>query len=715
MTMPQWSRHLVATVALALAAAAVASAQVSFPQQIDAPAGKIVVYQPQPEKLTGIVLTGRAAMSLLPKGTKDPIFGAFWFSAKIDRDDEAGTTTLRDLRVTKARWPDSKPEQEKKFTEIVEGAAAKASLTISTESLSASLAAAEREQRSLAELKNDPPKIVFSDRLAVLLLYDGEPIWGDVDTSAYERALNTAYVVVRDKRSKRCYLTNGSSWYAAAQPLGPWQSISDPPADLVAMLPKDDSGSPKPATPPAVVVATEPTELVVSDGTPDWKPVGDGELLYVENTETPWLRELASQQIYLLLSGRWFRAASTDGPWSFVRADQLPESFKKIPAGSDIGGVRVAIAGTDEAEDALLDAAIPQTAAIDRNKAKLEVQYDGAPKFEKIPGTAVSHAVNTPAQVLEIGGKYYAVDDGVWFVAAKAEGPWAVADSVPEAEIQKIPPSSPSTTRPTSTSTNRRRRSCTSATRRAISGRTPTTACRSTAPVGTTGPTPATTTRGRSPTASTSATTPGPVGTSASAGTSVSSTSASPGRRVPRRLGRLLGARLRGLVRRLSPRLGRRLPRRPQRDQHRQHQHRQQRELRQSHDRVEPDLEEHAGQRFPAAERLQPRGVALPQRRSRHHHSRPAARPEHARDPQRRRGRPQRRARPPDLSRPPDVRFRKVAGRRPGAMQPRAREIDTRSVQRDFSARQRGLQRESMQRAVPRGRPMGGGGFGRRR
>ncbi|MCB1009908.1 MAG: carbohydrate-binding family V/XII [Acidobacteria bacterium] len=441
--MPQWSRHLVATVALALAAAAVASAQVSFPQQIDAPAGKIVVYQPQPEKLTGIVLTGRAAMSLLPKGTKDPIFGAFWFSAKIDRDDEAGTTTLRDLRVTKARWPDSKPEQEKKFTEIVEGAAAKASLTISTESLSASLAAAEREQRSLAELKNDPPKIVFSDRLAVLLLYDGEPIWGDVDTSAYERALNTAYVVVRDKRSKRCYLTNGSSWYAAAQPLGPWQSISDPPADLVAMLPKDDSGSPKPATPPAVVVATEPTELVVSDGTPDWKPVGDGELLYVENTETPWLRELASQQIYLLLSGRWFRAASTDGPWSFVRADQLPESFKKIPAGSDIGGVRVAIAGTDEAEDALLDAAIPQTAAIDRNKAKLEVQYDGAPKFEKIPGTAVSHAVNTPAQVLEIGGKYYAVDDGVWFVAAKAEGPWAVADSVPEAEIQKIPPSSP--------------------------------------------------------------------------------------------------------------------------------------------------------------------------------------------------------------------------------------------------------------------------------
>ncbi len=44
--------------------------------------------------------------------------------------------------------------------------------------------------------------------------------------------------------------------------------------------------------------------------------------------------------------------------------------------------------------------------------------------------------------MLEIGGRYFAVDSGVWFVASNPKGPWAVADTVPESEIQKIPPSS---------------------------------------------------------------------------------------------------------------------------------------------------------------------------------------------------------------------------------------------------------------------------------
>jgi hypothetical protein len=45
--------------------------------------------------------------------------------------------------------------------------------------------------------------------------------------------------------------------------------------------------------------------------------------------------------------------------------------------------------------------------------------------------------------VLQIDKRYYAVDNGVWFTSAAASGPWAVADSIPSEEIQKIPPSSP--------------------------------------------------------------------------------------------------------------------------------------------------------------------------------------------------------------------------------------------------------------------------------
>jgi hypothetical protein len=165
--------------------------------------------------------------------------------------------------------------------------------------------------------------------------------------------------------------------------------------------------------------------------------------MYVQNTESPWLRELSTNNMYVLLSGRWYRAKSTNGPWTFVRSDELPASFASIPPASEIGGLRSSVAGTEEADEAVLDAQVPQTAAIKRSEAKLTVEYDGSPKFEKIAGTSVSYAINTGAQVLQISGRYYAVDNGVWFTSGAATGPWVVADNIPKEEIDKIPPSSP--------------------------------------------------------------------------------------------------------------------------------------------------------------------------------------------------------------------------------------------------------------------------------
>jgi hypothetical protein len=436
------SIRLCSTLLVMAAAVPLQCLAIEWPQEIDATEGKIVVYQPQPEKLTGNILSGRAAMSLELKNKAEPIFGAFWFTAKIDTDQDAGTALVRDVKVTRVRWPDSTAENQARFTQVVEQAMPQAGFEISLERLSASLATAEREQKSLANLKNDPPKIVFSEELAVLLIYDGEPRFEAIENSNYERALNTPFAVARDKKSKRVYLSSGSLWYEASDPKGPFKHTASPPADLVKMLPKpEDETAPK--TPPKIVVATAPTELVSTDGKPNWKSLSGGKLLYVANTETAWLRDTSDQQMYLLLSGRWFKSSSQSGPWAFVRADQLPAAFKEIPPGSDIGGLRASVAGTQEAEEAVLDAQIPQTAAIKRSEAKLEIQYDGAPKFEKIPGTNVAHAVNTGAQVLEINKRYYAVDNGVWFTAAAATGPWAVADKVPQEEIDKIPPSSP--------------------------------------------------------------------------------------------------------------------------------------------------------------------------------------------------------------------------------------------------------------------------------
>lgn len=416
---------------------------IDWPQRVEADEGAIVIYQPQPESLTGNVISGRAAMSLELNDRDDPVFGAFWFEGKLDTDTSAGTAILRSLEVTDARWPDSTDAHEQRFTRIVESALPAAGLAFSLDRLSASLEEAEVERKSLADLKSDAPRIVFVDHLAVLLLYDGKPGFGKVENGRYERALNTPFLVVRDRPSGTCYLSSGTWWYSAPDPLGPWTPTTSPPAELTEMLPEPATDEPVADELPEIVVATEPTELIVTDGMPDWQSLTDAQLLYVENTETPWLRDLQTGNMYVLLSGRWFRAASEQGPWTFVPADELPASFRDIPPGSDIGGLRVSVAGTPEAKDAVLDAQIPQTAAISRDRTTLEVEYDGEPRFESISGTSVAYAVNTGMQVLEVDGRYYAVDNGVWFTAASATGPWSVADTIPQSEIAKIPPSSP--------------------------------------------------------------------------------------------------------------------------------------------------------------------------------------------------------------------------------------------------------------------------------
>jgi hypothetical protein len=436
-----WALAFAAAVLLAFTAGV--QAQVSWPQVVTAPEGEIIVYQPQPERLEGNQLSGRAAFQLDLNDEEVPIFGALWFTARIETDRDADLATVFDFEVTDVAWPDSKDVQEQRFTAVIEGAIPTAGFDISLSQLTASLETAEVVQASLEDLNNDPPEIVFEQELAVLVLFDGKPKLSEIENSPYERVLNVPVAIACKKRGNECWLSSGKFWYAAKDPLGPWTPINDPPQDLAANMPEGTDTSDQPDSPPAIVVATEPTELIVTQGAPAWTSLPGGEILYVANTESPWLRYLPTGDMYVLLSGRWYRSKVEAGPWTFVKADELPAAFAEIPPASDIGGLRTSVAGTPEAGDAVREQAIPQTAAIDRKSAMLTVEYDGKPKFEKIEGTDVSYAVNTGAQVLEIGGRFYAVDNGVWFTSASAEGPWVVADEVPEDQIAQIPPSSP--------------------------------------------------------------------------------------------------------------------------------------------------------------------------------------------------------------------------------------------------------------------------------
>jgi hypothetical protein len=194
---------------------------------------------------------------------------------------------------------------------------------------------------------------------------------------------------------------------------------------------------------PAVFFSNQPAELILIRGTPVYSRIPDTQLLYVANTDSDLFVDNTNRQCYVLLSGRWFRAAAVQGPWSYAGND-LPADFAKIPAASPKVHVLASVPGTVEASDAIMLAQIPTTATLQRAdaEAKAAVSYDGAPQFASIPGTSLQYATNTQEKVIQYGNNYYLCFQGVWFLSVTANGPWKVADTVPQ-EIYTIPPNSP--------------------------------------------------------------------------------------------------------------------------------------------------------------------------------------------------------------------------------------------------------------------------------
>ena len=174
-------------------------------------------------------------------------------------------------------------------------------------------------------------------------------------------------------------------------------------------------------------------------------PIPPTQLLYASNTVSHVFKELVDQKTYVLISGRWFRSSSLNGPWEFVPGADLPKDFAAIPDDSPQENVKAAVPGTRQAQEASIANGIPQTVKVDRKTAKLDPppQYDGAPQLKPIDGTPLQYVANCETPVIEVDAQsWYACRNGVWFVATSSSGPWVVATSVP-AVIYSIPLSSP--------------------------------------------------------------------------------------------------------------------------------------------------------------------------------------------------------------------------------------------------------------------------------
>jgi hypothetical protein len=425
------------------------STTVAFPREIVAPTGEVItIYQPQPESLEGNKLTGYSAVSVRKSAKAEPVFGAAFYEVTLSVNKDTRLADFASVKVVNAKFPGlDNPARLDSLAKLLETEIPKWQMKISVDALVATLQ--EQNGQVKEKFNNDPPKIYYRNTATTLVLIDGEPkIQKDKELDA-DRVANTPYLIFKEGNQWNLY--SGGIWYISTSITTGWKQNVQLSKKIVAVdeqvkkIESKNSDGKTPTEKPKVtdiLVSTVPAELLQTNGEPNFKVIQGTSLLYASNTTNQLFKDINSQKTYTLLSGRWFFSSSLEGPWRYISSDSLPADFAKIPEGSEKDEVLASVAGTPEAEEAKIDAQIPQTAKVDRKKASITVKYDGSPKFKAIEGTSLELAENANVTVIkETKSKYFAVENGVWFTSTKAEGPWEVSDERPK-DVDKIPPES---------------------------------------------------------------------------------------------------------------------------------------------------------------------------------------------------------------------------------------------------------------------------------
>jgi hypothetical protein len=429
-----------------------------WPREVKLSNAAILVYQPQVNSWTDDKLDFRCALAILPKGATREDFGAVFATARTRVDKATRRVVLDDLRITKSDFP-SLPDHGAAYLAELQTRFAQGVRSVSLDQLRQSPALAATSAPAAAVLSN-VPKVIVSNTPAILVPIDGPPALRPVAKgSAFQRVINTRALILQRTAEKDFFIHVFDGWMTSPAIQGPWLPVFIAPAGLAAaaakvnaahvadMLDGGPAANPRPslaAGAPTIYTTQVPTELIVFDGTPDFVPIVGTSLLWAANTISDVLVDATTKDYYVLLAGRWFRASALNGQWTSVANNALPPDFSRIPPTSLAGAVLPAVAGTPQAQQALNENSIAQTAQVPRrNGPKFTPKFDGGPQFGPIAGTSLKYVINASAPIIKVADDaFYAVRAGVWFTASQLTGPWTVATSVPEA-IYAIPPSSP--------------------------------------------------------------------------------------------------------------------------------------------------------------------------------------------------------------------------------------------------------------------------------
>lgn len=430
------------------AATAAAAYTPPWPKVVDRNGAHVVVYQPQVKSWHNYrSLIADTAISITQPNSK-PILGVISWHADTMTNVNARTVFVGNIVVVSSRFPFLDASQEAAMQQRVRQIYPTMTFNISLDRMLAMVEKVNAPVQTITA-NTQPPPIFTSNAPAILLLVEGKAVLAPIPGTKLQYVVNTNWDLFHDGSSY--FLLNGKAWLKAKELNGPWTAATTLPTEM-SKLPTgqnwDDVLKAIPPAPgasaaPKVIFTDKPGELILFKGAPAYAAIPGTALQYATNTESNVFVHTPDNQVYVLLSGRWFRGATLQGPWTFA-GNELPTDFFRLPKRESYSVVLSSVPGTQEASDAVLLSQVPTTAVVNRAQAEAQVKvaYAGEPQFVPIESTTMFYAVNTANKVIRVNNLYYLCFQGIWFTSTLPNGPWKTADSIP-AVIYTIPPSSP--------------------------------------------------------------------------------------------------------------------------------------------------------------------------------------------------------------------------------------------------------------------------------
>lgn len=423
----------------------------TWPRAFETNIGRMVLYQPQFTEWTDFkTIEALVAAQFVKSSESSPHFGVIGLKGKTTFDEDADDIVISDITVTELNFSGLSREDLASLAVETGKLLPTGPITVSEARVTASLAEQKR-MTDVSGLKADPPPIFISKTPAVLVQTDGAPVYAPVKgKTGLSFVVNTNWDLFRIDDGGALYLRNDTHWLTASAIDGPWKPVTALPSALTDLPDESSWADARASVPPEpykngaipkIVISDKPAEMIIFTGEPALQDVPRSTLQWASNTESDVFFDKAAKQWYVLLSGRWFRAPSLEGPWTFATPD-LPADFRNLPEDAPYYAVRASVPGTSESAEARLKASIPTTARVETGSITPKVSYTGDPQFSPIETTDLTYATNTTDTVIKVGDRYFLLQDGVWFVADNPNGPWQLAREIPDA-IYQIPPSSP--------------------------------------------------------------------------------------------------------------------------------------------------------------------------------------------------------------------------------------------------------------------------------